>query len=144
VASLQVAATMKLLTDARWGAELITLNVWSSHYHCVDLSDSRDPRCPCCGDRHFEFLSSPVHDHSVKLCGRDAVQVQGAARIALPAMAERWRPLGAVEESRYFVRCQLTEPTDLRLTLFADGRLIVQGTTDTTRAKSIYARFVGT
>jgi hypothetical protein len=31
----------------------------------------------------------------------------------------------------------------LTLTLFADGRAIVQGTTDITVARSLYARFVG-
>ncbi|HEX3660771.1 MAG TPA: thiazole biosynthesis adenylyltransferase ThiF, partial [Acidobacteriaceae bacterium] len=29
------------------------------------------------------------------------------------------------------------------LTLFADGRAIIQGTTDVTVARSLYARFVG-
>jgi adenylyltransferase/sulfurtransferase len=32
---------------------------------------------------------------------------------------------------------------DVHFTLFADGRAIVQGTADPDRARTIYARFVG-
>lgn len=145
VASLQVVAAIKLLIgdEAALSDELLTLDLWSNRFHRMPLHDARRVDCPCCGLRQFEFLSRPPDESSVTLCGRDAVQIRGTGQVELNSMAERWRQLGAVEQNRYFVRCQLTAPAHTRLTLFADGRLIVQGTRDASRAKSLYARFVG-
>jgi adenylyltransferase/sulfurtransferase len=119
------------------------LDVWAERYHATPLEGSRDPNCACCGERRFEFLSRPPAESGVVLCGRDAVQVRGEAKVELPTMAKRWALLGAVEQNRFFLRCSLRDPAQVRLTLFADGRLIVQGTRDMARAKSLYARFVG-
>jgi molybdopterin-synthase adenylyltransferase len=145
VASLQAIAAIKLLTGNAAGMrdELLTIDAWSGRFQSVSLDGARDRDCICCGKLRFEFLSRPASDAAVTLCGRDAVQVRGESRIELPGMARRWRGLGQVEETRFFVRCQLAEPRDVRLTLFSDGRLIVHGTRDALRAKSLHARFVG-
>jgi adenylyltransferase/sulfurtransferase len=145
VASLQVVAAIKLLMggQAALSDELLTLDLWSNRFHRMRLQDARRPDCTCCVLRQFEFLSRPPDESAVTLCGRDAVQIRGTGQVELNTMAARWQQLGAVEQNRYFVRCQLTEPAQTRLTLFADGRLIVQGTRDANRAKSLYARFVG-
>ena len=71
------------------------------------------------------------------------MQVRTDAPVELASIAERWHRLGAMEKSPFFVRCRLTDPADTTLTLFADGRLIIHGTQDVARAKSLYARFVG-
>ena len=145
VASLQVVAAMKILTknSAALSPELLSLNVWTSRFHATSLTDARRNDCPCCALRQFEFLSKLPSDSAITLCGRDAVQVRGTARVDLSAMALRWMPLGEIEQNRFFLRCQLSDPAAIRLTLFTDGRLIVQGTRDAIRAKSLYARFVG-
>jgi molybdopterin-synthase adenylyltransferase len=145
VASLQAIAAIKLLTAnvAANRDELLTIDAWSSRFQAVSLEGARDRNCICCGKRQFEFLLRPASDAIVTLCGRDAVQVHGKSRIELSGMARRWRDLGDVEETRFFVHCRLAEPRDVRLTVFSDGRLIVQGTRDAARAKSLYARFVG-
>jgi adenylyltransferase/sulfurtransferase len=51
--------------------------------------------------------------------------------------------VGLVQRTPYLLRCRLNEAADVELTLFSDGRLIVTGTTDGDRAKSLYARYVG-
>ena len=145
VASLQVVAAIKLLTghSAAQPDELLSLDLWSNRFHQTSLTDAKRPECPCCGLRRFEFLSHPPDESNVTLCGRDAVQVRGAGPIDLDTLTARWQPLGPVERTRFFLRCPLTDPPNIRLTLFPDGRLIVQGTRDPVRAKSLYARFVG-
>ena len=143
VASLQGVAALKLLTGQPPAEELISINLWSNRFHTLSLTDAKRADCPCCGLQQFEFLSHPPSESTVTLCGRGAIQIRGDRKIALNDFSRRWSSLGTVEHNRFFVRLALTDPKEIRLTLFADGRLIVQGTRDPARAKSIYARFVG-
>ncbi len=55
-------------------------------------------------------------------------------------MERRLRPHGSVQRNELLLRFRRGEHT---LTLFADGRAIIQGTTDVAVARSLYARFVG-
>jgi adenylyltransferase/sulfurtransferase len=71
------------------------------------------------------------------------VQVRPAgtpAALSLPALAERLRPLGEVDLRRYLLRFRAG---DTALTIFPDGRAIVEGTTDPDRAKALHARYIG-
>jgi adenylyltransferase/sulfurtransferase len=63
--------------------------------------------------------------------------------VSLKDLGERWQRSGLVQAGEYFVRCALSDPPGITLTAFADGRLLVHGTADLGRAKSLYARFVG-
>ena len=55
-------------------------------------------------------------------------------------MERRLRPHGTVKCNRLLLRFERGEHT---VTVFADGRALVQGTTDTAVARSLYARFIG-
>jgi adenylyltransferase/sulfurtransferase len=55
-------------------------------------------------------------------------------------METRLRPHGTVRFNNLLLRFEHGEYV---LTLFADGRALIQGTTDTTKARSLYARFIG-
>ena len=68
---------------------------------------------------------------------------EGRGGIQLDVMAKRLAPFGVVTRTPYLLRLDLNDEKALKLTLFADGRLIVGGTTDVDRARSIYARYVG-
>ena len=152
VASVQSVAAIKLLTgqaDAATEA-LVTLDLWAGRFRATSLSDARRPDCRTCGRREFDFLDSPS-GRPVSLCGRNAVQVRPAvAPVAfdLGRIAAKLRALGPVEQNAYLVRCALEdasrgESPKLQLTVFRDGRAIIQGTTNTEQARSIYARTVG-
>ena len=65
------------------------------------------------------------------------------AKIDLAALAKRLSAAGKVQEMPFMLRLVPRERPGLKLSLFADGRLIVQGTRDLTQANSLYARFVG-
>ena len=56
------------------------------------------------------------------------------------ALAERLRPFGEVLANDFLLRFRME---DVELTLFADGRAIVKGTTDPARARSLVARTFG-
>jgi adenylyltransferase/sulfurtransferase len=145
VASYQVVAATKVIIGAAAAVrEMVTLDVWSLRSRVVSLADSRREDCPCCGRRRFEFLDRPSTG-SVSLCGRNAVQIRPstAARVDLKEMSRRLAAVGEVQRSDYMVRCELREDRSINLSLFPDGRLIVHGTGDVARARTIAARVVG-
>jgi adenylyltransferase/sulfurtransferase len=148
VASLQAASALRLLCGTRSEQavppSLLTLDVWHGRFHALDTGDPV-PDCPACGKRQFDFLDRPS-DGTTSLCGRRSVQVRpagGTAGFDMNAVQAKLMTAGNVQRTPYLLRCRLNEPEGLDLTLFSDGRLIVSGTTDANRARSIYARFVG-
>jgi adenylyltransferase/sulfurtransferase len=78
----------------------------------------------------------------VQVCG--APGADAAAQILdLARLESRLTPLGPVVRSGVMLRFDPAELPGTRLTIFADGRAIVRGTSDPARARSLYARFVG-
>ena len=77
----------------------------------------------------------------ISLCGRNAVQVHEQKRnVDLAELGRRLEPLGTVRVNEFAMRAQLPP---YELTVFADGRAIIKGTTDIGVARSVYARYVG-
>jgi hypothetical protein len=62
------------------------------------------------------------------------------ATVDLAALGERLAPLGEVRANGLLLRFERPPYT---LTVFPDGRALVQGTTDTGLARSLYARYLG-
>ena len=148
VASLQSVAALKLLTDqaSAHANELVSLDLWKGRFRSTSLYEAKRPDCPACGLRRFEFLDRPTDGRSITLCGRNAVQVlpgKRSGRIDLSVLAERLRSAGRVQATPYLLRCKPEGAGEIELTVFADGRAIVHGTSDFDRAKSAYARWVG-
>ncbi|MFM8498285.1 MAG: thiazole biosynthesis adenylyltransferase ThiF, partial [Planctomycetia bacterium] len=76
------------------------------------------------------------------LCGREAVQVMPATPgVDLAVLAARLPSVANSIANQWIVRAQV-EP-GLELAVFADGRAIVSGTRDETRARAIVARYLG-
>lgn len=145
IASIEATEIIKLVVgaDESVNRSLVSVDLWSLGFQSIDIG-ARDPACPCCGQRTFEFLDRPVVASETVLCGHDAVQVrpQTVAMLDLDQLAARLRPLGEVKANRYLVR--FTEPgADRELTIFPDGRAIIKGTEDAREARTIYARYIG-
>lgn len=146
VGACQAIAALRLIASgAEAAGRLLVIDGWNFSVRTVDLSSARDPQCPCCGLMRFEFLDAPTQTGAV-LCGRQAVQIRPAraVRLDLDRLSRRMQQAG-VEHRRttVFARIQVPGETGLSLTAFADGRAIVQGTSDLTRARSLYDRFIG-
>ncbi len=145
VATLQAAEAIKLLSGnpPKTLPRLISIDAWEMSFRSLDVSGLRDRRdCRCCDQRRFEWLEGARTAQTAILCGRNAVQISPAERtsIALPELARRLRGLGDVEEQAYLVRFRSGE---LTVTMFADGRAIVQGTEEISVARSLCARVLG-
>ena len=144
VASLQVAEALKILTGRRDRVtrKMSVTDVWEGRQSQIDLPP-RNPDCPCCGRREFPYLEGSLGSDTATLCGRNAVQIRrkDGLRLDLDEVAKRLGHLGTVEKNRFLLRADIDA---CRLTVFADGRAIISGTTDAAVAKSLYARYVGT
>lgn len=144
VASHQVVAGMKIILGDRAVPEMVTVDVWSGRSRVVSVSEARRGDCVCCGRRRFEFLDRPSTG-TVSLCGRDAIQIRPARNgsVDLVEMSRRLAMVGEVERSEYMVKCRLRDEGGINLSVFPDGRLIVYGTSDVAKARSVAARVVG-
>lgn len=145
VGAFQAVEAMRILTGQARPPALLTIDAWNWRIRAVDLADGRRADCPCCGRKEFRFLDAPAGDSALTLCGRNAVQVRPTARVEidLNQLAEKLKSAGRIDQTAYLLRCWLVDPAEISLTVFADGRALVQGTSDLLRAKSIYARFIG-
>ncbi|HRY42559.1 MAG TPA: ThiF family adenylyltransferase [Thermoanaerobaculia bacterium] len=140
-ASMQVGRALRYLStgESPPEAELVYADVWEARF--TRMAVPRDPACPCCAGRQFDFLSVETPQTAV-LCGRDSVQVRPLvpSKPDFATLAERLRTLGEVVANDWLLRFR-TE--DAELTLFSDGRAVVKGTNDPARARSLVARTFG-
>jgi adenylyltransferase/sulfurtransferase len=147
IASLQSITAIKLLSaNAEAVArEMLVIDVWANRIRSIDLTDARRSDCRTCGHHMFDSLDGTPSRRLVSLCGRNAVQVQPERRgkIELSALANRLDAVGVVTRTPYLLRFALRDESATQLTVFPDGRVIVAGTTDLDRARSLCARFVG-
>jgi molybdopterin/thiamine biosynthesis adenylyltransferase len=144
VASMQVISALKLLIGvATVDDQLLTMDLWKGRFRSV-ATERRDD-CICCARRQFEFLDRPVEQSAIQLCGQNAVQIRAerGERIQLKDLAERLTAVGQVTATDFLVRCQPAQERGVQLTVFADGRTVVHGTSDPSRARTLVSRYVG-
>ncbi|WP_255551381.1 ThiF family adenylyltransferase [Granulicella sp. dw_53] len=151
-ASLQATEALKLLTGQPhlMRRTLLSFDLWNlAGQGNLDRSEiatsTPRPGCTVCGERIFSHLAGEGRPH-ITLCGRNSVQIHERHRpVDLPAMRERLTQnsdLTDVRSNDLLLRFR-TRRGDHTLTLFADGRAVIQGTTDITLARTLYARFIG-
>jgi adenylyltransferase/sulfurtransferase len=141
VAALQVTAAFQLLVgDPEATFPLRSLDVWRGTVRSVAVP--RDPDCPCCGRREFPFARGERGATSTVLCGRDAVQVtpERPGTLDLTDLARRLAPLGGVSWRGLVLELSLGPQ---RLVVFPDGRVLVEGTSQPSEARSLVARYLG-
>ncbi|MBS1822502.1 MAG: ThiF family adenylyltransferase [Acidobacteria bacterium] len=140
-ASIQVTEALKLLTGQveTMRRTMLSIDLWSNERSEISAAKPREG-CGVCGEHNFSHLAGEGRPH-ITLCGRNSVQIHEHHRpVDFAAMRERLAPHGTVKFNELLLRFERPPHT---ITLFADGRAIVQGTTDITVARTLYARFIG-
>jgi adenylyltransferase/sulfurtransferase len=155
-ASIQVTETLKFLTGQPqlMRRTLLSFDLWNpvsnqkhegNRYldHSEISTSTPRPGCQVCGERIFNHLAGQDRAH-ITLCGRDSVQIHEHHR---PVDLAALRVLLSTHTDIQDLRCNdlllRFRRGTLTLTLFPDGRAIVQGTTNIAVARSLYARFIG-
>ena len=120
---------------------LVTFDLWNNHYYEMKLGEPTK-NCPCCQLKQYPALIQQNKLRSISLCGRETVQIAGNGPLDLELWRQRLEPAAVkVIANPYLLRVEL--PEGEQLVLFPDGRVLVQGTDDLVRAKTLYARYIG-
>ncbi len=137
-AALGLAEALKLLGGHHEALrkEMWTVDIWRGRLGRIGTAKPR-PGCSVCERGEYPGLESEQSElRTARICSR-SVQVappEGSAMLDLAAIA-------AGQAGAALSPHTLTwEQDDLVLTLFADGRLIVEGTQDADAAKALYRR----
>jgi len=170
VASLQATEAMKILIGRE--AELnglMTVDAWAGRVRMLNVQAAFDAGdCPCCKLGRYEYLDGDKLSATTTLCGRNAVQVLPAAcpspsgsegpadaaavsavsssgppspaRVDFAAIAARLPKSARAKHNEFMLRFTIDA---YRVTLFADGRAIIEGTSDPAVARGVYAKYVG-
>ena len=143
VSGVQVTETLKILTGRKdkLHRSLMQFDVWENDWRKIKLGKP-NADCETCGKENYEFLSAESNEYSAVLCGRNAVQIAPpkTANFDLPQLAERLRTFADVKQNEYLLRLNVE---DYELTIFRDGRAIIRGTDDVSKARSVYAKYIG-
>jgi molybdopterin-synthase adenylyltransferase len=141
-ASLQSAEALKLLAGRGdlLAPGFLSFDLLQGAF--TRVSAPRDPACPCCVLRRFEFLQEEAGSRTHRVCGRDGVMILAprGTHVDLPALAERLASVAPVFSNAYLLQ---TEWEGHPVTLYGDGRALVQRTDDPARARALYARYLG-
>ncbi|MFC7441622.1 ThiF family adenylyltransferase [Laceyella putida] len=146
IAAYQAVEAMKILSGAEDALEtrMRHVDLWHNQAQALQVSAQKNPHCPCCGLRQWDYLDpADKETQEISLCGRHSVQISLGRHVALDLdrLAERLGQVGAAERNPFMLRVQIDEQH--RLAIFPDGRILVQGTTDTALAKNMAAKYIG-
>ena len=140
-ASLAVTEALKLMTGARGRLRrtLLSCDLWTNEWAAVSSARPR-AGCEVCQGREFRHLRGEGRPH-ITLCGRNSVQIHEHGRpVDFAELEARLRPHGQVRYNDMLLRFERGEH---KLSIFRDGRAIIQGTADVAVARTLYARYIG-
>jgi molybdopterin/thiamine biosynthesis adenylyltransferase len=145
IASIQACESLKILTGHRDAVcrELQVFELWDNRIRQIKLDALHEHnQCPACVKRKFEWLTGERGSHTAVLCGRNAVQLSFPQRvsISLEALEAKLQGIGRVTRNPYLLRLTVQA---CQITVFPDGRAIINGTEDVAEAKTLYARYIG-
>jgi adenylyltransferase/sulfurtransferase len=141
IGSIQATEAIKFLVGARdkLRKTLLSFDVWSNEQAEIAAGQPRSG-CQTCKKREFIHLAGERRPQ-ITLCGRNSVQIHERNRpVDFAEMSSRLETHGTVKHNAFVLKFW-REPFEM--TLFPDGRAIIKGTNDTSVARSLYARFVG-
>jgi adenylyltransferase/sulfurtransferase len=140
ISSLQVADTVRLILGEDVGGQLLTYDAWTREFN--EMSISRNEDCPSCGKKAFRHLVEDDSDLAVTLCGRNSVSIslRATERIDFDALESRLMKVGKPRRGDGILMLDIDQ---YRLTIFQDGRVLISGTGEVAKARSLYSRFIG-
>lgn len=142
--ALQLDAANRFLDGSFTAADdvLTTLSLPDWHWRRTLLGGPRQD-CPVCGLGRFEYLDGERDDLARQACSGERVE---GTLPAVPAELGSIRDMLAAH-SELSVRgnsyCVIAERAGLRYTLFASGRLILEGSSDPTELSRFAATYLG-
>jgi molybdopterin-synthase adenylyltransferase len=145
IGSFQAMEVMKLLVGEETTPNLEQVDIWYNSFLQMDITKGKNPNCPTCGNHQFEFLdrSSSLQEAYTTLCGRNTVQIyfRNKREPDLKKLALLLKLSGKVLGNEFLVRFSPDE--EITIVVFKDGRVLIHGTNDIVKAKSLYSKYMG-
>ncbi|MHC4920545.1 MAG: ThiF family adenylyltransferase [Planctomycetota bacterium] len=144
VTAFQAGQALKILTGHRDEAArgIYIVDVWADDYGLRMQQVRSLPDCVTCQRGEYPALAITATP-SVKLCGRNAVQVhpRAGATVDLDRLAKNLGNTAAdLEVTPHLLRFRVE---GCRFSVFPGGRALLFGTEETERARILYDRYVG-
>jgi len=140
VASLETTEAFKIMQGKAPAKELMFIDIWQGDLQKIAVR--KNPDCQACGKRDFEFLQAKKRKFAASLCGRNAVQIVPVRELR-GGLADLRRKLVKLGDAEMRDGVLKFKTKGVELTVFPDGRTIVGGTTDISRAKTVFSKYVG-
>jgi molybdopterin-synthase adenylyltransferase len=145
IGSFQAMEAIKLLIGTATSSNLEQIDIWDTSFFSMDTSEGKNPQCPSCVNHQFDFLdrSSSLQEAYSSLCGRDTVQIYFREKRErdLKKLSEHLKKNGKVTGNQFLLRFAPNQETSI--VVFKDGRVLVHGTNDIVKAKSLYSKYIG-
>lgn len=139
IASLQVTQALKLLTGVPLTKSIHSLDIWNNQKSEIQVSNMKNAHCPTCSEQAtFPYLSYENQTKTDVLCGRDAVQIRPSThlKVSMETLKNKLQPVVTkITVNPYLLSCSFK---NYRIIIFKDGRAIIHGTNDASRARTIY------
>ena len=144
VGSLGMTEALRLAVGEAPAPGVLDIEAWEGGFRSRRLFSEARPRasCPVCAGVSFPALQGDDASEVVKLCGRNSVQVAraGRQRPDFDSLEARLSRLGRIRRSPQLLSADIE---GVSLTVFSDGRCVVRGTGDASRARALYDRYIG-
>jgi sulfur carrier protein ThiS adenylyltransferase len=145
VSAHQLSEALKILVEDSESLRgtLFYFDIWKNEQASIDVSSIKKDDCPSCGQfPTYPYLSHDNQTKTAVLCGRDTVQIRPPRLLNfdLERLAYQLKRLdGKVAVNPYLIQIIID---GYRIVFFKDGRALVHGTKDITKAKSLYNRYM--
>ncbi len=141
IASLQCAEALKILTgsdDIR--KDLLSFDLWENSFDTFEIE--KDPDCPVCGRREYQYYGKVSGAHTVSMCGKDSMQIipSREGEVDFVRYADKLQYQGTVKYTQYTLDF---DDGDVQIKLFKSGRAIIKHVSDEQRARAVYAEYIG-
>ncbi|KGP70974.1 MoeB/ThiF family adenylyltransferase [Pontibacillus yanchengensis] len=147
VVAHQTAEALKIMVDDKEAMrnQIVSFDIWKNEHSSITVNHLKKDTCSSCGiAATYPFLSQANQSQTAVLCGRDTVQIRPSqrAKINLNQIEEQLKPLGSINKNDYLLSFKPFNDLN-RVVIFKDGRVLIHGTDDITKAKKIYSRWIG-
>lgn len=142
VASYQVTEALKYLTGNKEALHgmLKHFDIWQNQHYDIRLTEPKNG-CPTCQEKRYPSLQEDGNENFVAMCGRDTIQVHTNQKLDLQDWDEKLSSVLSTKQTPFLLKATLDD--QYAFVLFPDGRILIQGTEDETKAKSLYDRYIG-
>ncbi len=140
VGAIQAGESIRLLIGEKPSGDLLVVDGWTPEIQRIRVARRGD--CPVCVQGLREASRAGRPQVLVSLCGSDAVSLDpvASAPVDLEALSGRLGRLGTVRRAGGVL---VADVEGHHLTIFSDGRALIRGVADETKARSVYAKYVG-